>query len=140
MAHGDASDEDALAEGTSDEDSLTEDASDEDPLEEDASDGGASDGAAANRKYEDWPVDGEHDDEAKYVGMVEGGGAWFYNERNHSIFEREMDGDDQRLLPASDERSIPDEESLGETVERLGDELGWDALSEFARKHLERNE
>ena len=98
------------------------------------------DGAAANRKYEDWPVEGEHDDEAKYVGMVEGGGAWFYSEENHSLFERELDRDDRRLLPASDEQSISDEETLGEAVERLGDELGWDALSDFARKHLEGRE
>jgi hypothetical protein len=31
-------------------------------------------------------------------------------------------------------------ESLSETVERLGDELGWESLSAFARKHLERDE
>lgn len=100
----------------------------------------ASDGTDVNRKYEDWPVEGERDDEAKYVGMVEGGGAWFYNEENHSLFERELDRDDRRLLPASDEQSIPHEETLGEAVERLGDELGWDSLSDFARKHLERRE
>lgn len=101
----------------------------------------APDGAAANRKYENWPTEGEHDDEAKYVGVVEGGGgAWFYNEEDHSIFEREIDADDERLLPASDEQSIPEDETLGEAIERLGDELGWRSLSEFAREHLESDE
>jgi hypothetical protein len=108
--------------------------------DEDASDDTASDGTAANREYEDWPFEGDRPDDAQYVGTAQAGGnAWFYSEGSDRLFASEADEGDQRLLPASDEQTVREGESLGEAVERLGDELGWESLSTFARKHLERD-
>lgn len=99
----------------------------------------SDDSEAANRRYEDWPVEDDYQ-EATYVGHVEGGGAWFYSEADGTLLERAVDRDDRRLLPASDEREVPPDESLGRAVERLGDDLGWESLSAFAREHLESDE
>jgi hypothetical protein len=100
----------------------------------------ATDAAAANREHEDWPFEGERHDDAQYVGTAQAGGnAWFYSEEGDRLFAGEVDEDRRRLLPASDERTVREGESFGEAVERLGDELGWESLSAFARKHLERD-
>ena len=102
----------------------------------------SEDDAAANRKYEDWPVEGDRHDEARFVGVsqVKGGGAWFYNDDDDALFETDVDQANRRLTPSGDERSVSAGESVGEAVERLGDELGWESLSEFAREHLESSE
>jgi hypothetical protein len=101
----------------------------------------ALDADAANREYEDWPFEADRPDDAQYVGTSQAGGnAWFYSENGDQLFAGEADEDDRRLLPASDERAVREGESFGEAVERLGHELGWQSLSAFARKHLERDE
>ena len=108
--------------------------------DEDAPDA-SEDATAANREYEDWPFEGDRPDDAQYVGTSQAGGnAWFFSEKGDQLFAGEPDEDGGRLLPASDERTVREGESFGEAVERLGDELGWESLSAFAREHLERDE
>jgi hypothetical protein len=100
-----------------------------------------SDAAAANRNFEDWPFEGDRPDDAQYIGTAQAGGnAWFYSEDGDQLFAGEADEANRRLLPTSDERTVRESESFGEAVERLGDELGWESLSAFAREHLERDE
>ena len=65
---------------------------------------------------------------------------WIIGEETDRLFVGETDKPDRRLVPVGDERFVREGESLGEVVERLGDVLGWESLSAFARKRLERDE
>ena len=100
-----------------------------------------TDATAANRRYEDWPVEGDPDDSRdggpEYVGTVEGGAAWHYDERDDELFETDPDSENRRLVRSGESRPVDSDAGFGAAVERLGDELGWESLSAFARKHLE---
>ena len=104
----------------------------------------ADDATAANRRYEDWPVEGDPGDSEpdgpKYVGTVEGGGAWHYDEGSDELFETDPDAENRRLVRSGESRRVDSDAGFGEAVERLGDELGWESLSDFAREHLERGD
>ena len=110
----------------------------------DTTDERSDDAAAANRRYEDWPVEGDPDDSGaggpSYVGTVEGGAAWHYDETNEELFETDPDSENRRLVRSGESRRVDSDAGLGEAVERLGDELGWESLSAFAREHLERDD
>jgi hypothetical protein len=82
--------------------------------------------AAVNRRYEDWPI--------------EGGGACHYDEHGGELFETDPDSVNCRLVRSGESRRVDSDAGLGEAVEQLGEELGWESLSVFARKPLEGDE
>lgn len=87
--------------------------------------------------YEDYKVTDEERRDSEYLGSVSSGAAMFYHPDSNSIFEGTPDEEDRTIdpVPESEER-LDDDESVGDAVARIGDELGWDGLSEFAEDHL----
>lgn len=92
-------------------------------------------------EYDDWEIEDEQYHEARYVGLLGGTQQWFYSHRDNTLFEGEVDDENRRIRPVADsERELGPEDTVGKALENLGDELGWDSLSEFAEEHLEGDE
>lgn len=91
--------------------------------------------------YQEYEVADEERRGSEYLGTVSSGVAMFYHPDSNSVFEGEPDDDERSIRPVREsERSLDDGESIGDAVERIGDELGWDGLSEFAADHLGADE
>lgn len=87
--------------------------------------------------YEDYKVTDEERRDSAYLGTVSSGAAMFYHPDSNSIFEGKPDEEDRTINPVPEtEERLDDGESVGDAVKRIGDELGWDGLSEFAEDHL----
>lgn len=85
--------------------------------------------------YDDWPV--ESDSRTEYLGLVGGGSPMLYEPSTNRIYEGRIDDENERLVPKTDtERELNPEETLGETLEDIGEKTGWDSLSSFADEHL----
>jgi len=94
---------------------------------------------------DEWKVAAEDDRPVELLGFAgeesETGGAFVYDVAMESVYEAEADPEKgEVVLDESSARSLGAEEELGEVVEDIGERLGWDGLSEFAREHLERDE
>ncbi|AGB37705.1 hypothetical protein [Natronococcus occultus] len=80
----------------------------------------------------------EHsEDDVEYVGATSEGTPMFFNTASRSIFEGEYDGKETVVDRPGTERELEDRASVGEMIENLGDELGWESLSEFGREHAD---
>ena len=91
--------------------------------------------------YEDYKVADEERRDSEYLGTASDGAAIFYHPDSNSVFEGEPDDNEKSIRPVREsERSLDDGESVGDAVKRIGDELGWDGLSEFAEDHLGADE
>lgn len=67
--------------------------------------------------------------------------AVLYDDRTSTVFQADVDEDEQRLVPREDtERELESTDRLGETLEEYGDQLEWNSLSEFARERLQNDE
>lgn len=88
-------------------------------------------------EFDEWNVDDDRYRNVSFVG-TRGASPVFYAPSSESLFEARADETEKRITPKGDtERSIDAEESIGEAIERFGEEVGWDGLSEWAREHLE---
>jgi len=97
---------------------------------------------ADDRRYQfdTWPVGREDESYGyQYLG-TRNSLPIVYDPDNHSVMEGRIEEARERIFPDRDtEEEIHHEDSLGEYLERVGDEHGWESLSEFAREHLEDN-
>lgn len=76
--------------------------------------------------------------EAKWVGSSASVTPYLYVPSESSLYEAELDEENRRvLLREADRHEVGEGTSLGERIEELGEEHGWEWLSEFAREHLE---
>ncbi|SIR01579.1 hypothetical protein SAMN05421858_1130 [Haladaptatus litoreus] len=92
-------------------------------------------------KYSSWSIDHKKPENAEYVGVRNEGKPVFYDKENNSTFEGEPHPENERITPVEgSEESLGAEETIGQAIDRLGEKTGWDALSEFAQKHLESDE
>jgi hypothetical protein len=101
--------------------------------------------------FDDWPVQGRDDTDVTFVGRTDAEGSAehryalhggvFYDGETHTLFSGDVNEDDERIVPVPDaEVDLEPGETLGEALERVGEQTGWDSLSEFARDHLEDDE
>ncbi|WP_293030885.1 hypothetical protein [Natronococcus sp.] len=80
----------------------------------------------------------EHsEDDVEYVGSTAEGTPMFFDTASRSVFEGEYDDEETVVDRPGSERELEERASLGETIETLGDELGWESLSEFAREKVQ---
>lgn len=79
----------------------------------------------------------EEDDWFGYVGQTDEGGPLVYAPHESALYRGEVDEDEERVVLREENRHDVDDESIGEHLERLGEEHGWTWLSSFARDHLE---
>ncbi|MFU8869509.1 hypothetical protein [Natronococcus sp.] len=83
----------------------------------------------------------EHsEDDVEYVGSTAEGTPMFFDTASRSVFEGEYDGEETVVDRHGSERELEDRASVGEAIETLGDELGWESLSEFGREHTRDDE
>lgn len=77
-------------------------------------------------------------EDTEYLGVLGGGTALYYHESTGSFFEgyRNEPGDGLRL-ERNEDYEVDADDGLGAVLEEIGDELGWESLSEFAEDHLE---
>lgn len=85
--------------------------------------------------YADWSVEGRS--ETTYVGQMEGVHHGIFDEKTGDLLRAEPKAGTFEPVETLDSST---EETLGERIERLGEQIGWESLSEFAREHLERDE
>ncbi len=80
----------------------------------------------------------EHsEDDVEYVGSTAEGTPMFFDTASRSVFEGEYNDEETVVDRPGSERELEERASLGETIETLGDELGWESLSEFAREKVQ---
>jgi len=107
--------------------------------------------ASHSYEFDDWPVQGREDSDVAYVGRTVAdqpehdasglSGSVFYDVGTGTLFSADIDRESERVVPAPDtELAVEPGETLGEALEHVGEETGWDALSEFAQDHLEDDE
>jgi hypothetical protein len=90
--------------------------------------------------YDDSWLVGTAGEDEEYVGSLRRGGtavATFYDARERRLVEREFDHETERVTDTLAERDIEAGESLGRLLGEIGEETGWDSLSEFAREHFD---
>jgi hypothetical protein len=94
---------------------------------------------------DEWEIAAEDDRPVELLGFAgeesETGGAFVYDAAMESVYEAETNTEEgEVVLDESSARSLDTEEELGEVIEDIGERLGWEGLSEFAREHLEDDE
>ena len=88
-------------------------------------------------EFDEWDIDDDRYEGVSFAGMS-GASPVFYAPSSRALFEGTVDEENQRITPEEgSERTIDAKESIGEAIERFGEEVGWDGLSEWAREHLE---
>lgn len=78
----------------------------------------------------------------KFVGQPSDlGEPAYYDTESHSVQTGYL-GEDDEAVPAEEGESweLDAEQELGEFLETVGEDHGWESLSEFARDHLEHEE
>ena len=80
--------------------------------------------------------EGEVEPEHRWIGVVGTGAAYVYD--GASLHAGDVDQENERVRLREESRAdLDSDESLGEHIEEIGEELGWTWLSSFAREHLE---
>ena len=88
-------------------------------------------------EFDEWNINDDRYQDASFVG-ARGASPVFYAPSSRSLFEGTVDEENRRITPREDtQQTLDAEESIGEAIERFGEEVGWDGLSEWAREHLE---
>lgn len=82
--------------------------------------------------YADWPVDGAHSG-YEYLGVTADGRPMFFHPTARAVFEGIPD-EERRTISRGEEESL--EEPLGQWLDRVGERVGWESLSAFARSRL----
>lgn len=95
-------------------------------------------------RFDDWPLQDKEDADIEWLGLAGGTGGSvavpaFYEPETNTVYRGEVDEENERIVP-TEKRRLDDGESLGDHIESLGEELGWESLSEFARDHLDADE
>ena len=113
--------------------------------------------------YADWPVERatpreeggtidevaeeyqEERDDVEWIGFADTGTQgvtpYLMGAGGSTIYAGEIDEAEERIvLREEGSREVESEESIGETIEEIGDEHGWTWLSSFAQTHLQDDE
>ncbi|ELY56769.1 hypothetical protein C491_12220 [Natronococcus amylolyticus DSM 10524] len=64
----------------------------------------------------------------------------FFDTASRSVFEGEYNDEETVVGRPETERELEDRASIGEAIETLGDEFGWESLSTFGREHARDDE
>ncbi len=93
-------------------------------------------------RLDEWEIAVAEERPVELLGFAgeesETGGAFVYDAGVGAVYEAETDAETGAIVPdESSARNIDAEEELGEVIADIGDRLGWDGVSEFAREHLE---
>jgi hypothetical protein len=91
--------------------------------------------------YDNFPIEGKSDSDVEWIGMPaasQGGAPLLYEEHTNQVYETELDEDDGVVVPTNPEPL--GDESLGDYINDIGQEHGWETLSEFAQNHLGADE
>lgn len=98
-------------------------------------------GATISDQHQQWNRE-RGDDEPRLLGTVSDTGATAYYVPGARTVEAGKIDENGELQRADDGESwaLEAEEELGEFLERVGEERGWDSLSDWAREHLEHEE
>lgn len=89
--------------------------------------------------YSEYEVRGGEDYE--YLGTTDDGAPVLYDQSEGTVHRGEVDGSDTMLIPDTEPSwDIQPQETVGEFLERVGESVGWDSLSQFAREHLDRGQ
>ena len=92
--------------------------------------------------YDEWPVsDPEHTDR-EHLGVTgHESQMLMYDKASNAMYVADVDHEAEKIgNPRRSDRQLQAEETLGEYLERVGDDHGWEWLSDFAREHLEEDE
>lgn len=84
-----------------------------------------------------WPMRNRERTDAEHVGLVDQNSSMFYFPATSEMVRYEPA--DEELVEVSSYR-VEAEETIADAVERVGDELGWDSLTEWAEEHVEPDE
>ena len=84
----------------------------------------------------------ELEDEPKFIGeRAADANASYYMPEDHRVESGHIDEEGNLVRdPDGESHDLDPEQELGEYLEEVGKEHGWDSLSEFARDHLEHEE
>lgn len=98
-------------------------------------------GATMSQQHQQWNRE-RGDDEPRFLGTISDTAMpAYYVPAERSVQtgtvndDGELERDDE-----GDSWAIEAEEQLGDFLERVGEERGWDSLSDWAREHLEHEE
>lgn len=92
---------------------------------------------------EGYPIihENERRSDLEWIGLGASSGAGaprVYDPENDTIFEARFDEDEEEVhVDESETRQLEDDETIGDYVAEVGDDLGWTWLSGFAHDHLE---
>lgn len=90
-------------------------------------------------EFDNYPIEDKSKKNVEWIGTIAGGSApHLYEEHTNTIYETEIDEEAELVIPKNPHPL--EGKSLGEYIEEIGEERGWDSLSEFARKHLEHED
>lgn len=98
-------------------------------------------GATISEEHQQWNRK-RPEDRPRFLGTVSGGATpAYYVPGDHRVETGDLDrnGDLERD-PDGESWTLEAEEEVGEFLERIGEERGWDSLSEWAREHLEHED
>lgn len=98
-------------------------------------------GATISDQHQQWNRE-RGEDQPRFLGTVADTGATAYyvpNDRSVETGDIDENGELQRKEDG-ESWTVEAEEELGEFLERVGEEQGWDSLSDWAREHLEHEE
>ena len=91
-------------------------------------------------RYDEWPIKDHEQMEMTYLGLVGNGSPYFHHDRSGTVYEGTVDEARQQISLTEDTEHSIDSETLGETIESIGERAGWESLSEFAQEHLQDEE
>lgn len=78
------------------------------------------------------------EDDLEWIGFYGSSGRPFlYAPQTATLYEGELDEENERIVLREENRREVDEASLGDRIEGIGDEHDWEWLSSFARTYLE---
>ncbi|MFB6254701.1 MAG: hypothetical protein ABEI06_08830 [Halobacteriaceae archaeon] len=88
--------------------------------------------------YRDWQFMGNfNNSNVRFLGTVRGM-PMYYDENKRTVMEGRLNHEEEKIeLLEDDAIDLDPEETLGSALKRLGEESGWDTLTEFAEEHLD---
>lgn len=90
-----------------------------------------------NPRYNEWTIKDYDRKEMNYLGVAGHGTPYFHHDESDTIYEGNVDNTKRQIrLTEHDSGSG----TLGGTIESIGEQTGWESLSEFAQEHLSDEE
>lgn len=88
-------------------------------------------------QYNEWDIKDYSRKEMDYLGTASYGVPYFHHADSSTIYEGSVDDTKEQIRLREDTaHEIEPGKTLGETIESIGEQTGWESLSEFAQEHL----